>query len=79
MTHDEARLRTIFREELNAWGTRVGIDTEDPMASQADFRHLRKWRNMMESAGLKAVLTMVVLSVTAGMSALWMMVTGKHP
>lgn len=79
MTHDEVRLRAILREELDAWGTRVGIDAADPMASQADFRHLRRSRNIFESSAMKAVLTVVVVTVTAGIGTLWMILTGKHP
>lgn len=61
---EEHRLRIILREELDAWGQRIGLDTSDPISLQADFRHLRRTRHLVEKAGLRAVYTLVTICVT---------------
>lgn len=76
--NEEHRLRTILREELDAWGLRIGLDTANPMKQQADFRHLRRHREVMEKAGLRAILTFVALSVSAGMAAIWASLSSIH-
>ncbi len=74
---NEHRLREILREELNAWGQRIGLDVDDPMETQADFRHLRRSRKVIEGSGLRAVLTIVTLAITGGAAALWLGITSS--
>ena len=75
---DEQRLRTILREELNAWGQRIGLDTADPLSQQADFRHLRRWRHVMERTGLRAIYTVVTLGITGTVAAIWATLSSLH-
>ncbi len=76
--NDEHRLRTILREELDSWGQRIGLDTADPISQQADFRHLRRSRQVMEKTGLRVIYTAVTLIVTAGAAALWAGLSSLH-
>lgn len=68
-------VRTAVREELHDWGQRVGLDTSDLMAQQADFRHLRRWRLIVEGGGMKAVTTAVFVVVTGLLGLIWVSIS----
>ncbi len=72
---DEDRLRKVIREELDAWGTRIGLNTEDPMSQQEDFRHLRRWRHIVESSSMRVAVTTVSFFVAAFLGLVWFGIT----
>ena len=43
--------------------TRIGVDLDDPFELQADMRHLRRWRQNMETVERKGVLTGISLGI----------------
>lgn len=54
----------------------LGVDVSDPQAvidMQADFRHLRAWRESTEAVKRKALLTAVGFIMTAGLGWLGLM------
>lgn len=57
-------VRAAVREELNDWGQRIGLDTGDPIEQQADFRHLRRWRKVVEGGGMKIVTSAVFVMIS---------------
>lgn len=72
---DKDRIKDAMREALNEWALGLGVDVTSPSSKlevQADFRHLRRWRLLVEGGGLKAAYTMVTLVVTALLGALWL-------
>lgn len=71
----EDRIRKVIREELDAWGTRIGLNTDDPIAQQEDFRHLRRWRKIVESSSMRAAITTASMLVAAVLGLVWMSLT----
>lgn len=58
----------------------IGMDTVDPDAIlklQADFRHLRIWRESTEAVKKRALLTAIGVIVTGSLGYLWLMF-GTH-
>lgn len=58
----------------------LGIDASDPeaiIAMQADFRHLRTWRESTEAVRRKAFLTAVAVIVTGALGYLWVAFKGQ--
>lgn len=63
-----------MHEALDEWALGIGVDVSKPEAKlelQADFRHLRRWRKIVEGGGLKAAYTVITIVVTAAIGALW--------
>lgn len=50
---------------------RLGVDTSDPLEMQADFAHLRKWRQSVEQVRSVSIKTAVAVIVTGLLGALW--------
>jgi len=50
---------------------RFGLDTSDPLASQADFVHLRAWRQRCEKIQSQGFVTFVAVAVAAVLGLLW--------
>ncbi len=83
MNLTEERLRAILSEELDEQSTKLftklselGLDLKDPLAQQADMRHLRKWRTALERSGLYALSVTFATIVMAIGTALWAAATG---
>jgi len=75
---DERRLREVIREELAAAADRqklflrgLGIDVDNPREQIADQIHLRRWRKVVDSSGMRAIGAVVVLIVTGAAGTLW--------
>lgn len=59
----------------------MGVNIEKPddiQAMQADFRHLRMWRNSVDAVRSHSLKTVVVALTTGVMGAIWLYVQGKH-
>lgn len=69
-------IRKAVRVELDDWGTRVGLNTADPVAQQEDFRHLRRWRQIVESTGMRAAITTASVLVAAVLALIWVAIAG---
>ncbi len=68
-------IRKAIRTELDDWGMRIGLNTADPVKQQEDFRHLRRWRQIVESSGMRAAVSAVSLLVAAFLGLLWFALT----
>ena len=83
----ERRLREILKEELDEHQkslvqmlSMVGLDMNAPLEQQDDFRHLRRWRKIVEGGGIKAAIYMMAITFAGAISAAWYVVVGIfHP
>ena len=69
-------VRTAVRQELHDWSQRVGLDADDLIAQQADFRHLRRWRLIVESSGMKAITTAIFVVISGALGAVGVSIMG---
>lgn len=54
----------------------LGLDVSDPMKIQADFRHLRVWRESIETVRTRGLVAAVGIIISGIAAALWVAV---HP
>lgn len=67
----EAAVRKVLLE--------MGVNVSEPDAvlkMQADFRHLREWRETTAAIKSRSILTLVALLVTGGAGLLWLAIRG---
>lgn len=69
MTRDE--LRELMCEAITEAFVRCGIQADDPIRMQTDFRWLREARERSESLRRKVALTLIGLLVTGLAAATW--------
>lgn len=69
-------LTKIVHDAMDDWGAKMGFDIKDPLDQQADMRHLRKWRNIVEGSSMRALTTTVGVFVTGVLGLLWLTITG---
>lgn len=61
--------------------TMMGVDANDPKAlieMQADFAHLRTWRESVEAVRTKGILVATGIIVSGVIAAIWMAIRGNH-
>ena len=61
---------------------KYGIDTSDPIESQADMDHLRRWRKAVNSAATTGFVATIGILVSGLLAATWLgiqMMFGKPP
>lgn len=73
---NEADVRRIVAETVAETLLRLGIETDDPLETQADFLHLRKWRKSVETAGRQTFLTAVGIITTGILGLIWLALRG---
>jgi hypothetical protein len=74
MTDDE--IRRIVDATVTDTLLKLGIDASDPIELQADFQHLRQWRESIATVKRQSLLTAIGI-VTAGVLGLvWMAIRG---
>lgn len=69
MTHDEIEA-LMERAVLRAF-ERIGIDAENAAETRADFAYLRRSRQRVEGLLGKVLLTILGVTLTAGLYAMW--------
>lgn len=69
---DQERLEALVSRVVLETLTRLGIDAENPMTMQRDFRHLREWRTTMEAVKAKGILAVVSIAVSGLVAVLWL-------
>lgn len=62
---------------LQQFMIKIGIDASDPFELQKDFLHLRAWREAVEEAKRRGLLTAVAVIVTGVFGAIYALVTHK--
>lgn len=69
----------LTREELsklveegvcNAF-TRIGIRADEPIEMQADFQHLREWRQGVQAVKKRGLITLITTLIAGALLALW--------
>lgn len=65
------------RKALDQFFVQVGVDTSDPFALQKDFMHLRNWREAIEQAKRRGMLTIVSTIVAGVLGLIYMLLTHK--
>ena len=73
MTDDE--IKRLVAETVAQTLMRLGVDTEDPLETQADMLHLRRFRKSYEAAGRQTLLTSIAVVVAGALAVLWMVLT----
>lgn len=61
--------------------TMMGVDANDPKAlieMQADFAHLRTWRESVETVRTKGIIVATGIIVSGVCAAIWMAIKGNH-
>lgn len=58
-------LKSIIKETTKETLSGLGVDVEDPLKMQSDFKHLREWRVTAESLRSKGWLTIITIAITS--------------
>ncbi|MEE8608986.1 MAG: hypothetical protein V3S55_15385 [Nitrospiraceae bacterium] len=77
LTQDELRqiVENTVDKAIEETLTRFGIDVDDPLAMQADFRAMREWREASAAIRKKGLMTLVGILVTGSCAMLWLGLT----
>lgn len=68
MTQDE--LEDLIEKTVNQTLVKLGVDPEDPLEVQRDFKFVRDWRKSSEAVKRKALLAAVGIVVTGAIGAI---------
>ncbi len=72
MTLARDEISRIVEEAVEKTLERLGIDTEDPIAMQRDFSHVRAWRESTEAIKRNSFKAVVTILITGIAGALWL-------
>ena len=64
-------IREIIRETVRETLRGLGVDTRNPLETQADFRSLREWRQSMRAFRRSAVIGLIGIVVSGACAAFW--------
>jgi hypothetical protein len=67
----EMELKLLVRQTVSETLISLGIDHNDPIEMQADFRHLREWRRSVNSVKRYGFMTAVGVVITGLLGAIW--------
>ena len=76
MTEDD--IRKIVSATVAETLLKMGLDASDPVESQADMLHLRKWRKSVETAGRQTFLTAVGILTAGILGLVWLALRGGN-
>lgn len=65
-------LSELVKESVQQTFTMLGIKFEDPTEMQADFHHLRQWRQAVETIKQKSLLTLAGIIITGFFGFVWL-------
>lgn len=68
----ETELKRIVSEGVTEAFLRLGVDSTNPTEMQADFRHLREWRQTTSSLKRHGMLTLLGIFIAGSIAALWL-------
>lgn len=72
----EQEVERVVRAAVKETLLTLGLDVTDPMKIQADFRHLRVWRESIETVRTRGLVAAVGIIISGIAAALWVAV---HP
>lgn len=64
-------VQKIVRDTVAEVLRSLGVDTKNPIETQADFQALREFRTMIRSAKRSAMVALVGIILAAAVSSLW--------
>lgn len=67
----EREFRRIVHESVLDSFTTLGIEVDDPLAMQADFRHLREMRLTMEKVRSRSVVATITILISGILAMAW--------
>lgn len=67
----EAEVRRIVTETVEQTLLRLGIDSTDPIELQADMKHLRDWRQSVNTVKKQSLMTAVGIVTTGILGLIW--------
>ncbi len=68
----ERELEDVIERSVSETLTKMGVDVDDPLEMQADFLHLREWREATESMKRKGLLTLFGILITGACGLAWL-------
>lgn len=67
----EHEIRQIVAETVAETLTRLGVDAANPKEMQADFQHLRDWRESIKTVKRQGLMTAVGVITVGFLGLLW--------
>ncbi len=74
----EHQLKVVVEQTVEETLLKMGVDVEDPIAMQKDFKNLREWSTTVETVRKGVIMTMVTVFVSGVLGLLWLSVKGSH-
>lgn len=75
LLHSEEKTEAIANraatKAIDGFFMRLGVDTQDPIAMQKDFAHLRSWRESTDLVKRKGLTVAVTILVTGGLAMIY--------
>lgn len=68
----ESELKRIVSEGVTEAFLRLGVDSTNPTEMQADFRHLREWRQTTSALKRHGLLTLIGIFIAGAIAAIWL-------
>ena len=72
LTLTKGQLKEIVSEGVHETFTKLGLDHENPLAMQRDFRYLREWRLASEKIKTQGLMVIIGIIITGLCGALWL-------
>ena len=68
----QAQLKRLVRETVDETLTRIGVDIDNPLEMQADFHHIREWRQTYVAVRKKGLVTIIGILAAGTCATLWL-------
>lgn len=72
---NEADIKRIVSETVDATLLKLGIDATDPLEFQADMQHLRAWRQSVNTVKRQSLMTAIGVLTTGILGLIYMAFT----
>ena len=76
MTRTDDEIRTIVKATVAETLVTLGVDITKPTEVQADFQHLRSWRQSVETVKRQGLVTAVGVLVLGALGLIWAAIKG---
>lgn len=76
MNRTDDEIRAIVKATVAETLVKLGVDIEDPLEVQADFRHLRSWRQSSDTIKRQGLVTAVGVLVIGVLGLIWAAIKG---
>ena len=76
MTRTDDEIRAIVKATVEETLITLGVDITEPIEVQADFRHLRAWRQSSDTIKRQGLMTAVGVLVIGLLGLIWAAIKG---